>query len=578
MGTLIAQSHARPTMFSGMLQSIIRLVATVVAFVLEKVVHGLAWVQRKRSSGPNPFLEGNFGPVPEVGSPIVLRPSSGSLPPSLHGSMFARNGPNPKHEPLSHYHWFDGDGMVHSVRVVDGETVVYSNHHVKTPRLAAEDAAGKALVVKIGDLQGVGGLLVLALDKARALAGIGLRRGTLRAGTGNTALVHHAQALYALVENALPFALGAVAGSQCGNTDAAHLQGPVSLGSRGYHDYDGSLGHPFTAHPKVDAATGEMFFFGYSLGGPPPAIHFARVDPQGNKAPSVGIDIPRRVMMHDMALTDKHAIILDLPLVFKPKAMVKTGGVPFVFSPDNGARLGLLPRNAGPLESPVWYPIEPCFIFHTAAAWEEDQGNVVVMIAIRYPSMDLNSLADGGADNPALTDGILYEWRINRQTGQVAERPLLEGIAGEFCLTSPAFVGSPTPPRYVYFARVASDESMAAISGHDNQSVSQAVFDGIVKFDLRQDTVAGIIDLPRGRTGGEAVFVPSGESDAEDDGHLLVFEYDAAQDTSSFVVYSASSMSSSPVAHVPLGVRVPYGFHGLHIPQPDLVALPEATL
>lgn len=37
--------------------------------------------------------------------------------------VYLRNGPNPAHEPLlgaHRYHWFDGDGMVHWVRLKGG--------------------------------------------------------------------------------------------------------------------------------------------------------------------------------------------------------------------------------------------------------------------------------------------------------------------------------------------------------------------------------------------------------------------------------------------------------------------------
>ena len=42
---------------------------------------------------------------------------------------------------------------------------------------------------------------------------------------------------------------------------------PGTLETLGYADY-GPLQGPFTAHPKVDPLTGEMFFFGYNADGP----------------------------------------------------------------------------------------------------------------------------------------------------------------------------------------------------------------------------------------------------------------------------------------------------------------------
>ena len=36
------------------------------------------------------------------------------------------------------------------------------------------------------------------------------------------------------------------------------------LETTGEHDFEGTLTHNFTAHPKVDAKTDEMITFGYS--------------------------------------------------------------------------------------------------------------------------------------------------------------------------------------------------------------------------------------------------------------------------------------------------------------------------
>ncbi len=51
----------------------------------------------------------------------------------------------------------------------------------------------------------------------------------------------------------------------------------------------------------------------------------------------------------------------------------------------------------------------------------------------------------------------------------------------------------------------------------------------------------------------------------EDDGYLVLFVYDERIQASEFVVYDAKTLSSKPVARVPLPQRVPYGFHGKHI-------------
>ena len=52
---------------------------------------------------------------------------------------------------------------------------------------------------------------------------------------------------------------------------------------------------------------------------------------------------------------------------------------------------------------------------------------------------------------------------------------------------------------------------------------------------------------------------PSSSDPDDDDGHLLVYVYDNASDTSALHVYDARTMDANPVAVVRLNRRVPTG-------------------
>ena len=67
-----------------------------------------------------------------------------------------------------------------------------------------------------------------------------------------------------------------------------------------------------------DVAAGELFFFGYNVRTEPHVIYKV-ADAAGKIQSSVGITIPRGVMMHDFAVTQDYAIFLDCPLVFSPE-------------------------------------------------------------------------------------------------------------------------------------------------------------------------------------------------------------------------------------------------------------------
>ena len=96
------------------------------------------------------FLRGNFAPTKSEVTLGDLPVTRGKLPENLNG-VFLRNGPNPFFKPLGKYHWFDGDGMVHGVRIKNGRAS-YANRWIRTSRLRQEEDYGRPAFSKIGEL------------------------------------------------------------------------------------------------------------------------------------------------------------------------------------------------------------------------------------------------------------------------------------------------------------------------------------------------------------------------------------------------------------------------------------------
>ena len=80
-------------------------------------------------------------------------------------------------------------------------------------------------------------------------------------------------------------------------------------------------------------------------------------------------------------------------------------------------------------------------------------------------------------------------------------------------------------------------------------------------YDMDKDTV-DVHSLGVGRGSAETDFVPRENPLSEDDGWLMSYAYDAATDSSEFVVLDALDVKAGPVARIPLPQRVPFGFHG----------------
>ncbi len=62
------------------------------------------------------------------------------------------------------------------------------------------------------------------------------------------------------------------------------------------------------------------------------------------------------------------------------------------------------------------------------------------------------------------------------------------------------------------------------------------------------------------RHGGEAVFAPKAGSKSEDDGYLVCFVHDEAQNQSECQIIDAQNIEAGPIATIMMPFRVPYGF------------------
>ncbi|MCA9586188.1 MAG: carotenoid oxygenase family protein, partial [Myxococcales bacterium] len=239
----------------------------------------------KLDPSTGPYLQGLYAPVLEE---ITARDLTveGKLPDDLEG-FFVRNGANPRLPPRGRYHWFDGDGMVHAVELGGGKAT-YRNRFVQTEGLAAEMAAGRPLwtgILEPPDLQSPHGPFK---------------------DTANTDLVFHAGKLLAL----------------WWQTGVPHVLSLPGLETRGKELFGGSHTRGISAHPKVDPRTGEMIFIAFGMR--PPYLEYGVVGADGTLAHFTPIEsVPGVRYQHDIAITERFAVLMDLPMFPDPAALAK---------------------------------------------------------------------------------------------------------------------------------------------------------------------------------------------------------------------------------------------------------------
>ena len=99
----------------------------------------------------------------------------------------------------------------------------------------------------------------------------------------------------------------------------------------------------------------------------------------------------------------------------------------------------------------------------------------------------------------------------------------------------------------------------------------EEMYDGFVKFDLKNETVLATVPYGKGRFGGEAFFQPREGAIDEDDGWLMDIVYDKNTDSSELCIWDARYLDSSePIAVVKAPHRIPYGVHGLFLTPSEL--------
>lgn len=453
----------------------------------------------------SPYLTGNFKPTY---SEITAQDLEviGTIPDDLQGN-FLRIGPNPYYIPdEAKYHIFDGDGMVHGVHFSNGKAD-YRNRFIDSKGLREEREKG--------------GWIYPGLNMYGDL----IAKGEIPSGknTGNTAMVNHQGQLFALMEGAKPYKLSL-----------------PELETQGETDFDGTLTHNFTAHPKVDADTGEMLTFGYSP--MPPFLTYSVISPEGKAVHTKEITIPKGIMMHDFAITENYSIFPDLPLTFDFEKLMK-GESMIAWAPENGCRIGIMPR-MGDDSSVKWFEIEESFLFHVSNSWEE--GDEVVFQACRSNRGGIES-TEGVAMEDQL--GQLHEWRFNMKTGAVISKALDREYYCDFPRIHDDLIGKKN--RYLYAARFSMGEG--------------GVFDGEMKYDNETGELQ-VHDFGPNKESGEAIFAPKVGGVDEDDGYVICFVYDKVSETSECHVIDAKKFTDEPVARIKIPQRVPHGFHASWVP------------
>ncbi|EIW69469.1 hypothetical protein TREMEDRAFT_30937 [Tremella mesenterica DSM 1558] len=507
----------------------------------------------------HPFLRGNFAPVTEeyISHPCPV--TLGSIPSELLGGQYIRNGGNPVYPPHKgrHYHWFDGDGMLHGVLMpTDPDSPpMYTNRHLATPLLdmtllilRSPIPSIALLILPLSSLHRQisaivtafilairGRLGVLSVANTNVIwwgQGLGIEAGEeAKMEDGSKTIETEQQSfqhvddhrLLATCESGPPLEVRLPELETVGWDRLVDSKSGEDLARRrGRSGWWTRFGLPrdwMTAHPRIDPIDGSLLFYSTNMFEPPHA-RYSVIDRKGQHLISVEqrcwslpltLGMLTEDRMHDFAATRSHTILLNLPLTLSPSNLFSLPPLPLIhFDRSLPSEFIIFPRLLGAAKKTRevfrFVDPEPCLIFHTANAWDEyvcDRPVAINMLACRFKSAKLvysvGAVEIPKAEKVAGEDDVvqLHYYRFEMPTFVFSASTTPGNITHSFPLSAIPFeFPTVTPDKAMSAARYVYGCTMGEGS-FDERLGGAAKVDCLVKMD-----VGTLVDRGRARGSG----------------------------------------------------------------------------
>ncbi|MDI9638094.1 carotenoid oxygenase family protein [Oscillatoria amoena NRMC-F 0135] len=454
-------------------------------------------------------------PATEFGlTPLPLL--SGHIPQGLRGTLY-RNGPGRLQRGGQRVgHWFDGDGAVLAVHFTDnGATGTY--RYVQTQAYQQEAAQNRFLFPNYG--MSAPGLLWE-------------RWGKPVKNAANTSVLALPNKLLTLWEGGQPHALDLQTLETLGLDDLGQLQSDFA----------------YSAHPKVDPATGDIFNFGVKAG-LNAQLYLYRSDATGKILQHNQIPLKGVPLIHDFVMAGAYLIFFIPPvrLNLLPAALgLKSFSDALEWKPSLGTDILVIDRQTLTLVSRA--TTEAWFQWHFSNGFVEPQGTIAIDF-VRYAdfystNQYLKEVATGKTQTTA--KGELWRVQLDPQTAKVKQIQLLIDQHCEFPLVPNQFVGEDS--RYTYLSCY-----------RPGQKLGEDLLGAIALYDHQQDTLT-VADLGENRYPTEPIHVV--DANNPEGGWILTVVYDGGTHESEVWIYQCDRLNEEPICKLGLPSVIPMGFHG----------------
>ena len=466
-----------------------------------------------------PLLERAFAlDVAEAaGAPVRV---DGALPSYVRGTCLLNGPARFVRAGLRYRHWLDGDGMVAALAIgPDGARI--TNRFVRSRKFIREEAEQRPVFRTFGT----------------AFAGDELARGIGLESPVNVSVYPYRGTLLAFGEQGLPWELD-----------------PITLETRGLYTFGGQLNEvtPFSAHPKIDHRTGELFNFGVSFSPRSPTLNVFRFAADGALAYRRRLPLPYASSIHDFAVSERFIVFYVSPLILRMDALLQQGATvmeALSWQPDLGSRLIVLSRETGAEVGSIDAGHRYCL--HMVNAFDRDGVLVVDVVEFEQPLYpEYQVLPDLFTDT---FRGHPVRFVVDPQRGAIVERRDI------------AYACSPDFPAHDadVLARPYDHFFMLGISKAGRPG--RKFFDHLVRVSWPTERV-DVHEAPAScYYGGEPCFIP--DPATAGGGVVVCQQFDAERVVSSFVVFDAGALTGGPIATLTLDSPIPLLFHSVFRPD-----------
>ena len=439
----------------------------------------------------------------------------GEIPAFIRGTYYL-NGPAKFARAGLHYrHWLDGDGMVCALRF-EPEQVHFTNRFVRSTKFVAEEAAGQPIFRTFGT----------------SFAAAQMKRGIALESPVNVSVYPYHGTLLAFGEQGLPWELD-----------------PVTLETRGVCTFGGQLNEisPFSAHPKFDPTTGEMFNFGISFSATQPRLNLYRFDVHAQLRYRQRLRLEYPCSVHDFSLSPSCAVFYLSPYILDMGAL-RHDGLTLMealrWEPERGSQLLLVARATGDAIASI--PIGQGYCLHLLNCFESAHYLMIDVVEYDRPIYDQYQVVPDLFTEVGAAQPVRFVVDLRSRTC-VARYEIDYHRAPDFPALNPRQVTLP------------SDDFWMLGIGATGRS-GRKFFNQLVHANWTDGTAGDIyLAPPMCYLGGEPVFI--GDPHDPSTGVVLCQVFDAERTASAFALFDAFHVARGPVGLLHIREPLPLLFH-----------------